>query len=134
MRKHLTKIQSNNLSARLSELRSSNNKSKKRHNHRHSQMNPQVNAAIRAKQLMRLEVEKLRVTRDLTQHNQQLMGLLNQYDIKIKDQKNKLEDCKILEKQIKELTELYRESEEARSMLSNVVTKNFPTSIRSRKK
>ena len=36
--------------------------SQKRHNHRHSQMNPQVNAAMRAKQLMRLEVEKLRVT------------------------------------------------------------------------
>ena len=53
------------------------------------------------------------------------MGLLNQYDRKIKDQKNKLEDCKILEKQIKELTELYRESEEARSMLSNVVTYQF---------
>jgi hypothetical protein len=72
MRKHLTKKERNNLNARLAKLRSSNNKSRKRQNHRHSQMNPQVNAAMRAKQLMRLEVEKMRLTnRNLTQHNQQ---------------------------------------------------------------
>jgi hypothetical protein len=126
MRTHLTKKQSNNLNSRLAKLRSSNNTSGKRHNHRHSQMNPQVNAAIRAKQLMRLEVEKMKVTnRDLTQHNKQLMGLLNQYDRKIKDQEKKLEDCKKLEQQIKEIRDF-----EARPLLYKPRT----SSIRSKRR
>lgn len=130
MRKHLTKKERNNLNSRLAKLRSSNNKSRKRHNHRHSQMNPQVNAAIRAKQLMRLEVEKMRLTnRDLTQHNQQLMGLLNQYDRKIKDQEKKLEDCKKLEQQIKEIRDF-----EARPLLYKPRTSSFISKRRKSKK